>query len=255
MLPNKLAQSMMARGLDSTMSNDHNRQVIAVSNFMWRTDQLLWKRDDTGASKMLARAVGIGLKMAAIPPELAQELRIRQKLIVDRAVILPQLLGSDHAADGGVARARTRFELWHHPSLDRLDVLDFCREEAFGNEFYWENDNRDAHSTFLLAFMGDEIVGGVRWREAELDDGCSVVVLDQTFISPGFRGKGLGRSLFLQAQRRVPGLLLAMKKSWKLYAHLANSLAGTHKVFREDVFMSNLNAPGGGFFTLFQPLQ
>lgn len=254
MLPNKLAQSMMAKGLDSSsMSNEHNRQVIAVSNFMWRADQLLWKRDDENASKMLARAVGIGLKMAAIPPELAQEIRIRQQLIVDRAVIMPQLLPL--LGDKGGSRTRMRFELWPHPSLDQLDVLDFCREEAFGNEFYWENDNRDAHSAFLLAFVGDEIVGGVRWREVELEDGNRVMVLDQTFISPGFRGKGLGRSLFVQAQKRVPGLFLAMKKSWKLYAHLAKSLAGTHRVFRDDVFMSNLNAPGGGFFTLFQPLH
>ena len=67
------------------------RQTVAVNNFLWRTDQLIWRREDVAAGKMLQKAILVSKRMTETPEEMAKELRIRTQLLKEREAILPFL--------------------------------------------------------------------------------------------------------------------------------------------------------------------
>jgi len=81
MMSNVEANKLMAKGLSYQVSGEmkkleQNRQMVAINNFLWRTDQLIWRREDVSASKMLQKAVGVSLRMEEAPESLLRELRI-----------------------------------------------------------------------------------------------------------------------------------------------------------------------------------
>jgi len=54
-----MAKSLSYQVHGDTKKLEQNRQMVAINNFLWRTDQLIWRREHAPASKMLQKAAGV----------------------------------------------------------------------------------------------------------------------------------------------------------------------------------------------------
>jgi len=216
----------MAKGLSYQVSGEtkkieQNRQLVAINNFLWRTDQLIAQREHVSASKMLQKAIGVAGRMDEQPEETMRELRIRKQLLGEREAIVPQLrIAVPRPNDFHVEFFDSSSGPQADPSLepgapwppnrnfmDELEALVYVRGEVFNSELgcvpQLENDERDEISRHCVLYMGDCIIGGGRmWVHHPLPDSplsvyapIPVAVLDRLFVIPEYRGRGLARRL------------------------------------------------------------
>ena len=202
MITNNEASKLMARGLTYQATGELkrlelNRQIVAINNFAWRTDQLIAKRDHEKAAKMLQKAVGVAGRMEEPVEEIQRELRIRKRLLEEREKIMPFLRFSSTAP-----QHEYRMEVLHASTVgprfaDELVCLQYVRNEIFLQDSLGippgvEMDDRDPTCKHFIIFLGDAIVGGARvWYQD-----AATAVLDRIFVVPEHRGRGLARKLF-----------------------------------------------------------
>ena len=269
------AHRLMAKGLTYQANGEIkklelNRQIVAVNNFLWRTDQLIARREHVAAAKMLQKATGVASRMENPVEDIVRELRIRKKLLDEREFIMP-LLRLDMPPPANDFRLEVMdFDSYGIRFHDELECLNYVRAEIFheahGVPLNSEMDERDELSRHFVLHLGDAIVAGARvWAQDK-----SSFVLDRIFVAPEYRGRRLATRLLEAALqdcgRAGARLLIAIRndspesESQRTRIRLRDRLiaSGRYRIANPNLFLPHVGVAGqfgaGVFVTLLEPL-
>lgn len=256
------AHRLMAKGLAYQANGDTkrlelSRQMVAINNFLWRTDQLIASREHSNAIKMLQKASGVASRMEEKVPEVLRELRIRKHLLEERQMIIP-FLNLNVPAPMGEFRLQlvSSDALGPEKFKDHLECLLFVRNEIFhdalGIGLNLEMDERDDIATHFVLYLGDAIVAGARtWLQNP-----QVLILDRIFVVHEYSGRGLAKRLFqaVLEQTRNFGLkfMILMRndppdsESQRIRVRLKEKICSTgqFRLVDENMFLPHVGVAG-----------